>query len=405
MKEKNVADERVRRSGILHPQNRARVVSHDTAPAQHIAAGNDIPLTRRQLRESERSAQHTTTPPVESPQVSVLAELFTPHSVSPTAIESTAIATTAPTVTALAPTVTALGSPVIDRPATVEIEVILPSRRSLRAQEVVTPPRARPARTSKVKSKRIRVTSAQLAPSGPPRRRAKALASKAFSGVAMLFAVVILVGLSVPSNVFNNGDAVAAVAAPTPDSANLFVDSRQTQSLAVSDEVVNDVARQDGLKVISSAEVLALKFAGIEYKYNATAGPIRWPFPYSVRTTDQFGDRVGGFHKGTDFAAPAGTPIYAIADGVVTFVQSDYSGYGYHVQISHKINGEQIESLYAHMTSDSSPLVVGDEISVGDFVGLVGDTGRSYGAHLHLEIHLDEVPVDPYAWLTANASN
>jgi murein DD-endopeptidase MepM/ murein hydrolase activator NlpD len=349
------------------------------------------------LRERERSAQHVTYP-VEAPVAPVLAELFTPHSVAPTAIDSTAIATTVPKVAALE-------SPANARPATIEIDVVLPSRRSLREQPAVTPPRVCPARGSKVTSKRIRVSSAELAPSGPPRRRAKAFASKAFSGVAMLFAVTILVGLSVPSNVFDNSDAIAAVAAPESDSANVFVDSRQTQSLAVSDEVVNDVARQDGLKVISSAEVLALKFAGIEYEYNATVGPIRWPFPYSVPTTDQFGDRVGGFHKGTDFAAAAGTPIYAIADGVVTFVQSDYSGYGYHVEISHEINGEQIETLYAHMTSDSSPLVVGDKISVGDFVGLVGDTGRSYGAHLHLEIHLDEVPVDPYAWLTANASN
>jgi len=380
-------------------------VSLDTAPSQQIAAGDEMLLTRRQLRERERSAPTATTPPVGTPQVSVLAELFTPHSVSPTAIDSTDIATAAPEVTALAPEVTALGSPVIDRLATVEIEVILPSRRSLRTQEVVTPPRARPARTSNVNSKRIRVTSAELAPSGLPRRRAKALASKAFSGVAMLFAVVILVGLSVPSNVFENGDALAVAAAPAPDSASPFVDSRQTQSLAVSDEVVNVVGRQDGLKVISSAEVLALKFAGIGYEFYSNEGPIRWPFPYEVPTTDKFGDRIGGFHKGTDFAARAGIPIYAIADGVVTLVQADNTGYGYYVRISHEINGKQVESLYAHMTSNSSPLVVGDEINVGDLVGLVGDTGRSYGAHLHLEIHLDEVPVDSFAWLTANTSN
>ncbi|WP_411353280.1 M23 family metallopeptidase [Microcella daejeonensis] len=50
------------------------------------------------------------------------------------------------------------------------------------------------------------------------------------------------------------------------------------------------------------------------------------------------------------------------------------------------------------------PLVVGQQIKAGEFIGQVGSTGASTGAHLHFEIHLDGVPVDPYAWLTANAS-
>jgi murein DD-endopeptidase MepM/ murein hydrolase activator NlpD len=220
----------------------------------------------------------------------------------------------------------------------------------------------------------------------------------------MLFAGALLVGVSVPSNAFVSAEDMAA-AAPQLEAPNLATDSRTSQSLAVSDEVVNDVARQDSIKVISYAEVLALEYAGVSYQYRATAGAIRWPFPYEIPITDGFGDRIGGFHKGTDFAAHEGTPIYAIADGVVSYVQSDYSGYGYHVVITHVVNGQQVQSQYAHMVTGSSPLVVGDPITVGDFVGLVGQTGISYGAHLHLEIHLDEVPVDPFAWLSANAVN
>lgn len=369
-------------------------MSLDTAFPQQPVAGDDLPLTRKKLRE--RAAQHTTKQPVEAQATSVLAELFTPHSVTPPATESA-------TVT---------------RPATVEFDVVLPSRRLLRAQqassvEVVAKaaPRSRAAHGSAVKSQQIRVSSAALAPSGPPRRQAKAFASKAFSGVAMLFAGAILVGVSVPSNAFVDAGTITAAVASEPGAAEsgvaaLATDSRPTQSLAVSDEVVNEVDRRENIKVISNAEVLAVKSsAGIDYEYYATAGPIRWPFPYVVPTTDKFGDRIGGFHKGTDFAARAGTPIYAIADGIVTLVQVDYSGYGYYVRISHVIDGQQVESLYAHMTSDSSPLVVGDEVKVGDFVGLVGDTGHSFGAHLHLEIHLDEVPVDSFAWLEANIAS
>ena len=57
------------------------------------------------------------------------------------------------------------------------------------------------------------------------------------------------------------------------------------------------------------------------------------------------------------------------------------------------------------MQSGSSPLVVGDPIKVGDFIGLVGNTGASYGAHLHLEIRIGDVPVDPFAWLSAHSVN
>jgi len=321
-------------------------VSHDTAFPQQPGAGDSIPLTRRQLRERERAAERGST------------QASTQQSVEAPIVATKAAATS----------------------------------------------RARKGRRSTVKSKRIRVSPAAFSASGPPRRRGKALASKALSCVAMLFAGAILVGVSVPSNAFFGPSNVVAIASvPEADVAELAVESRPTQSLAVSDDVLGDVNGRDGVKVISYAEVLALKFAGVEYAYSATSGAIRWPFPYAVPLTDRFGDRVGGFHKGTDFAAPAGTPIYAIADGFVTYVQADYSGYGYHTIISHVVDGQEVESLYAHMASNSSPLQAGDAVRVGDFVGLVGDTGRSYGAHLHLEIHLDEVPVDPYAWLTAKA--
>jgi|GEM_PF-412178 len=267
-----------------------------------------------------------------------------------------------------------------------------------------TAPRSRKKASSTVKSKRVWVSRKALAPSSSSSSGRKRSASKALSLVAMLFAFPIVVGVSVPSNVFLDADsAVTAAGVPAADVAALSASPRATQSLAVSDEVQSEVAAHDDLSVISYAEVLALKYAGVDYEYNATTGAVRWPFPYSVPITDGFGDRIGGFHKGTDFAAPSGTPIYAIADGTVELIQADWSGYGYHAVISHTINGQQVTSLYAHMITDSSPIEVGQEIKAGDFIGLVGETGIAYGAHLHFEIHLDDVPVDPFAWLTANA--
>ncbi|WP_205030368.1 peptidoglycan DD-metalloendopeptidase family protein [Salinibacterium amurskyense] len=269
-----------------------------------------------------------------------------------------------------------------------------------------TAPRSRKKSGSTVKSKRVWVSRKALAPSSSSGSSGKRSASKALSLVAMLFAFPILVGVSVPSNVFMNADsAVIAAGAPAADVAALSATPRTTQSLAVSDDVESEVAAHDNIKVISYAEVLALKYAGVDYEYRATTGAIRWPFPYSIPITDGFGYRSSGFHKGTDFAAASGTPIYAVADGTVELIQADWSGYGYHAVISHTINGQQVTSLYAHMITDSSPIVVGQEIKAGDFIGLVGETGIAYGAHLHFEIHLDDVPVDPYAWLTANAVN
>ena len=108
-----------------------------------------------------------------------------------------------------------------------------------------------------------------------------------------------------------------------------------------------------------------------------------------------------------DFTPGTGTPIYAIADGVVEehSGDSDFESFGNHVIIQHAIPGQNVESLYAHMITGSSTLQPGDHIKVGDFIGLVGETGSAVGAHLHFEIHIDKVPVDPFAWLQANATN
>lgn len=89
---------------------------------------------------------------------------------------------------------------------------------------------------------------------------------------------------------------------------------------------------------------------------------------------------MGDFHRGIDFAHPQGTPIQAISDGVVLTAEYHYS-WGNYVHLKHS-NGES--SLYAHCVSLN--VKPGDQIKQGDIVGLVGNTGNSFGAHLHLEI-------------------
>ncbi|MBX2834415.1 MAG: M23 family metallopeptidase [Micavibrio sp.] len=96
-------------------------------------------------------------------------------------------------------------------------------------------------------------------------------------------------------------------------------------------------------------------------------------------------------HKGTDFAAPTGTPIYAAGDGVV-----DYAGrkgaYGNYVRIRHN---SQLKTAYAHMHKISKSVKSGTRIRQGEVIGYVGTTGRSTGPHLHYEVLKNGVQVNP----------
>ena len=100
-----------------------------------------------------------------------------------------------------------------------------------------------------------------------------------------------------------------------------------------------------------------------------------------------------GAHTGLDIGAASGTPIHATADGVVTYASS-MGTYGNLVRISH---GNGVETYYAHC---SRILVgVGQTVSAGDTIALVGSTGNSTGPHLHLEIRLNGTPINPQKYL------
>jgi murein DD-endopeptidase MepM/ murein hydrolase activator NlpD len=95
-------------------------------------------------------------------------------------------------------------------------------------------------------------------------------------------------------------------------------------------------------------------------------------------------------HKGLDFTAPQGTPIYATGDGVVKVAASTNGGYGNYVVINH---GYGYESLYGHMVRLKA--TVGKRVKRGEVIGWVGSTGKSTGPHCHYEVHINEAAVDP----------
>lgn len=135
-----------------------------------------------------------------------------------------------------------------------------------------------------------------------------------------------------------------------------------------------------------------------------TSLDFRCPLDSYGRITTQFAepDPWGIPHRGTDFAAPGGTPIYAIADGVVSAART-MNSYGNCVQVSHGTadDGHRYDSLYAHMSSIA--VAQGAAVQKGDLLGYVGNTGNVYGAgggyHLHLELRVDGSRVDPLGFV------
>jgi murein DD-endopeptidase MepM/ murein hydrolase activator NlpD len=114
--------------------------------------------------------------------------------------------------------------------------------------------------------------------------------------------------------------------------------------------------------------------------------------------------RDGTMHEGVDFTPGEGSPIQAVADGVVRESTDSGGAFGVHIVIDHIIDGELVSSSYSHMLYGSRQVEVGDPVTVGTIIGHTGDTGRSFGAHTHFEILANgTTPIDPIPWLREHA--
>ncbi len=133
----------------------------------------------------------------------------------------------------------------------------------------------------------------------------------------------------------------------------------------------------------------------------------------SYRVTSTYGFRVHPIfgrsmeHSGYDMAAPTGTPIYAIADGVVTHAGQGRDGRsGMLIIIKHEIDGAPVWTWYVHMYPDGVFVTEGQQVQAGEQIGTVGSYGYSTGPHLHLEVHSDDnlTTVDPESWMEENGA-
>jgi murein DD-endopeptidase MepM/ murein hydrolase activator NlpD len=208
----------------------------------------------------------------------------------------------------------------------------------------------------------------------PPRSRYAAVVTSAFVGAGV-------VALGAASNLPDHKQVNPDVLSSLDQTSQVATDALQSRS--------DDATRasrgesRDGTKT-------ATKVSDEE----AAAGDVYLlPLDDDYQFTSPFGVRFGKLHAGIDLAAPDGTPYKSVHAGTVTAAGYN-GGYGYSITVR---QDDGIEIIYAH----SRRLLVkkGDVVKAGQVIGEVGNTGYSYGTHLHLEVHVEGNPVDPITFL------
>ena len=175
----------------------------------------------------------------------------------------------------------------------------------------------------------------------------------------------------------------SSVAAAQMSAAEAQQAQKDAQAAIESDEMNYEAVKKQIQKLIAAAAAAKpqLSFTGFIC-----------PLKSYTRISSEYGWRknpvtgVNKLHAGTDFAAPAGTPIYAAASGYVQVAGWSSGGYGNYVIIYHgkMSDGNQYSTLYGHMRSVATS--AGKYVKQGELIGYVGSTGNSTGNHLHLEV-------------------
>ena len=128
--------------------------------------------------------------------------------------------------------------------------------------------------------------------------------------------------------------------------------------------------------------------------------PAIWPTlgPISLEFSESSPYQL--FHTGIDIASPdgkAGTPVASFMKGKVIYADTEFWGFGRHVIIDH---GHYVTSIYAHL--DTLRVSKGQEVEIGTILGTRGNTGWSTGPHLHFQINVFNLPVNPRTFLSGN---
>src|SRR3984957_13981006 len=190
--------------------------------------------------------------------------------------------------------------------------------------------------------------------------------------------------------------ASTTAAAPTPKNLDVSDDANPQQVAKSIDQFY--MLRTQALSGQVSRALeggLSPSFSG-DWTLLADA-PSLWPL--EGRVTSSFGEREdpingeGAFHSGIDISAPFGTPVRAAADGEVSSAEMG-AGYGREVVLNH---GHDLLTVYGHLSAIA--VLPGQHVLRGQVIGYVGQSGRATGPHLHYEVRVHNVPVNPHKYL------
>ncbi|MCD2442679.1 M23 family metallopeptidase [Agromyces sp. SYSU K20354] len=221
----------------------------------------------------------------------------------------------------------------------------------------------------------------------------------------MSFVAAMMLATSVPALAVTatDGTETASVYAPVAEDTVSY----EPQALEVSEEAEISTLAAEAYDVEAAPPPIVVEAPSGGSVSIAEGDAIVWPVVSWEKRASGFGPRsapCGGcstFHDGIDFNPGDGTPVMSIADGVVVLATENGGGLGVNVEVQHNIGGELITSSYAHMQYGSIAVSVGERVTAGQQLGLVGTTGQSTGPHLHLEMFGgDGVRFDGFAWLS-----
>lgn len=249
-----------------------------------------------------------------------------------------------------------------------------------------------------------------VAPSAPRRRGLsfRRVATTSFSIGVVGVVGLLAVGMTTPREAVAAATGTMATASVSTQLAgDVAPGARDIQAYVAPAEVQNaGVTRTDQYQTTTVAELAAE--SGISnfsnFFVNNPNSPVQWPFAVGVPISYGYGMRSGTMHEGLDFTPGDGSPVQSIAAGTVRIATESGGAFGVTVVIDHVVNGQKIASRYAHMQYGSLQVKEGQQIEAGTFIGRTGNTGRSFGAHTHVELYVDgDTPIDPLPWLRENA--
>ena len=228
----------------------------------------------------------------------------------------------------------------------------------------------------------------------------------ALSLLAMTFVGGMMIATNVPALAITATDAEprASVYAPIEDTID-----HTPQTVEVGSEAKISTLASEGYSVEAAPPPILSEVASVGNVSIIETGAVVWPVLNPDQRSSGFGPRdapcagCSTYHDGVDFNPGDGTPVMSIADGVVVLATENGGGLGVNVEVQHNIGGELITSSYAHMQYGSIAVSVGQQVTAGQQLGLVGTTGQSTGPHMHLEMFgADGVRFDGFAWLDAH---